>query len=105
MKGPEMMQSSEKQQRNFPKIISFAPHPVDQDVLGFQKEMYVLRDLYDCVNRAGKTIGEDNLSMKVLVTFINILVYFGKPIVRDSIHPVPPIDFSHKAHKEETQNE
>jgi hypothetical protein len=67
--------------------------------------MYDLKSLYDCVNRAGKAIGEDNLSLKVSEILSSILIYFCKPAVRDSIRLVPPIDFSHKAHKEETQNE
>jgi len=102
MKKPKILQSGAEQHRNIPKIISFAPHPVDQDVSEFQKGMYDLKGLYDCVNRAGKTIGEDNLSMKVLVTFTSILVYFGKPAVRNSIHPVSPANLEHK---EGTQNE
>lgn len=102
MKKPKIPQSVTEQHRSIPKIISFAPHPVNPDVLEFQKKMYYLKGLYDCVNRAGKTIGEDNLSMKVLVTFTSILVYFGKPAVRNSIHPVSPANLEHK---EETQNE
>lgn len=102
MKKPKILQSGAEQHRSIPKIISFAPHPVDQDVSEFQKEMYDLKGLYDCVNRAGKAIGEDNLSMKVLVSIMNIVMYFGKPAVRNSIHPVSPANLEHK---EETQNE
>ena len=84
-------ESSEEQHGSVPKIIRLVPQLADEQVLHFQETLYDLEKLLNRVDKAGETIGEEKLSIQVLMIIGNLLVCLCDPVVRDSTRPVPPV--------------